>query len=229
MGTGEPFWRCRLVVSPPKQAVQGGSFGNGRGNHSPLDIDWCNRGMAGRPHRQGRRVRSSRRYRNRNNRRVHRRLAIAEIRRQSWRGPRCCRRERHNRSYRFVVDFAPDQAGLTVRRARNSAPQGEQMATAMLYPGLELRIEMLAKRIVILRRKAARKNDLDCLDDLAMIERLDRRHRLLVDQLHRLKAGGSGRRQKAKAEMAKLIDDICASIEDSMMRLDRAMGRGKST
>jgi len=103
------------------------------------------------------------------------------------------------------------------------------MATAMLYPGLELRIEMLAKRIVILRRKAARKNDLDRLDDLAMIERLDRRHRLLVDQLHRLKAGGSGRRQKAKAEMAKLIDDICASIEDSMMRLDRAMGRGKST
>lgn len=103
------------------------------------------------------------------------------------------------------------------------------MAPATLYPGLELRIETLAKRIVILRKKAARKNDLDRLDDLAMIERLDRRHRSLVDQLHRLKAGGSGRRQKAKAEMAKLIDDICASIEDAMMRLDRAIGRGKPT
>jgi hypothetical protein len=103
------------------------------------------------------------------------------------------------------------------------------MATATLYPGLELRIEMLAKRIVLLRKKAVRKNDLDRLDDLAIIERLDRRHRLLVEQLHRLKAGSSGRRRKAKAEMTKLIDDICASVEDSMMRLDRAIGRGKPT
>lgn len=101
------------------------------------------------------------------------------------------------------------------------------MATATLHPGLEMRIDMLAKRIVALRKKAARKGDLERLDDLATIERLDRRHQMLVDQLHRLDAEGSGRWQNAKAEIAKVIDDICASIEESMMRLDHDAGRDR--
>jgi uncharacterized protein with von Willebrand factor type A (vWA) domain len=101
------------------------------------------------------------------------------------------------------------------------------MATTTLHPGLELRIEMLAKRIVTLRKKAARKGDLERLDDLATIERLDRRHRLLVEQLHRLDAEGPGLWQDAKAEIAKLVDDICASIEESMMRLDHSADHGK--
>jgi hypothetical protein len=45
--------------------------------------------------------------------------------------------------------------------------------------------------------------------------------------LRRLNAQGPGRWQDAKAEVAKLIDDICASIEESMMRLDRSAGRDK--
>jgi len=102
------------------------------------------------------------------------------------------------------------------------------MATATLHPGLELRIEMLAKRIVTLRKKAARKGDLERLDDLATIERLERRHRLLAEQLHRLNAEGPGLWQDAKAEVAKLVDDICASVEESMMRLDDSAGHGKS-
>ncbi len=101
------------------------------------------------------------------------------------------------------------------------------LATSTLHPGLELRIEMLAKRIVTLRKKAARKGDLERLDDLATIERLDRRHQLLVDQLHRLNAEGPGLWPDAKAEIAKLDDDICASIEESMMRLDHSAGHGK--
>jgi len=101
------------------------------------------------------------------------------------------------------------------------------MATATLHPGLEMRIDMLAKLIVTLRKKAARKGDLERLDDLATIERLDRRHQMLVDQLHRLDAEGSGRWQNAKAEIAKVIDDICASIEESMMRLDHDAGRDR--
>lgn len=99
------------------------------------------------------------------------------------------------------------------------------MATAALHPGLQLRIEMLAKRIIILRKKSARKGDLDRLVDLGTIERLERRHSLLVDQLRQLDAEGPGPWQDAKAEVAKLIDDICASIEDSMMRLDRFADR----
>lgn len=95
------------------------------------------------------------------------------------------------------------------------------MATAALHPGLQLRIEMLAKRIVMLRKKAARKGDLDRLVDLGTIERLERRHNLLVDQMRRLDAEGPGPWQDAKAEVTKLVDDICASIEDSLMRLDR--------
>ena len=102
------------------------------------------------------------------------------------------------------------------------------MATAALHPGLQLRIEMLAKRIVVLRKKAAGKKDLDRLVDLGTIERLERRHHLLVDQLRQLDAEGPGPWQDAKAEVAKLVDDICASIEDSMMRLDHFAGRGKS-
>lgn len=101
------------------------------------------------------------------------------------------------------------------------------MTTSALHPGLQLRVEMLAKRIVVLRKKAARKSDLERLVDLGTIERLERRHRLLVDQLYRLDAEGPGPWQDAKAEIAKLVDDICASIEDSMMRLDHsALGRG---
>lgn len=99
---------------------------------------------------------------------------------------------------------------------------------AALHPGLQLRIETLAKRIVILRKKAASKNDLERLIDLGMIERLERRHDLFVDQLRRLDAEGPGPWQDAKAEVAKLVDDICASIEDSLMRLDHSAGRGKS-
>jgi hypothetical protein len=88
---------------------------------------------------------------------------------------------------------------------------------------------MLAKRIVVLRKKAARKNDLERLDDFATIERIDRRHCLLVDQLLRLNAEGPGPWQDAKAEVAKLVDDVCASIEESMMRLDRSAGGGRPT
>lgn len=102
------------------------------------------------------------------------------------------------------------------------------MAAVALHPGLQLRIEVLAKRIVVLRKKAAHKSDLERLLDLGAIERLERRHHLFVDQLRRLDAEGPGHWQDAKAEVAKLIDDICASIEDAMMRLDHSAGRGKS-
>lgn len=102
------------------------------------------------------------------------------------------------------------------------------MATVVLHPGLQLRIEMLAKRIVLLRKKAARKGDLGRLVDLGTIERLERRHRRLVDQLLRLDTEGSGVWQNAKAEVTELVDDICASIEDSMMRLDHFAGHDKS-
>jgi hypothetical protein len=96
------------------------------------------------------------------------------------------------------------------------------MAASALHPGL------LARRIVVLRKKAARKSDFERLLDMGTIERLERRHKLLVDQLRKLDAEGPGPWQDAKAEVAKLVDDIWASIEDSMMRLDRSVGHGKS-
>lgn len=102
------------------------------------------------------------------------------------------------------------------------------MAASALHPGLQLRVEMLARRIVVLRKKAARKSDFERLLDMGTIERLERRHKLLVDQLRKLDAEGPGPWQDAKAEVAKLVDDIWASIEDSMMRLDRSVGHGKS-
>ena len=100
------------------------------------------------------------------------------------------------------------------------------MTSATHHPDLELRIEQLARRIVTLRKKAARKADMERLADLNDIGRLEHRLALLVEQLRSLDAQGPGRWQNAKAGLAKLVDDVFASIEDGLLRIDRDAGRG---
>jgi len=103
------------------------------------------------------------------------------------------------------------------------------MATSTFHPDMEMRIEQLTRRLVTLRKIAARKPDSERLSDLSDIERLEHRHALLVEQLRRLDAEGPGRWQNAKAGLARLVDDVFAAIEDAMLRLDHEAGRGAGT
>src|SRR6476646_8084626 len=100
------------------------------------------------------------------------------------------------------------------------------MTRPTFHPDLEVRIEQLARRILTLRNKAARKGDVERLADLSDIERLEHRPALLVEQLRRLDAEGVGHWQSAKAGLAKLVDDVYASIEDAMLRRDHRTGHG---
>jgi hypothetical protein len=99
------------------------------------------------------------------------------------------------------------------------------MATSTFHPDMELRIEQLTRRLVTLRKMAARKPDSERLSDLSDIERLEHRHALLVEQLRGLDAEGPGRWQNAKAGLARLVDDVFAAIEDAVLRLDHEAGR----
>jgi len=103
------------------------------------------------------------------------------------------------------------------------------MANTTFHPDMEMRIEQLTRRLVALRKKAARKADVERLSDLSDIERLEHRRALLVEQLRRLDAEGPGHWQNAKAGLARLVDDVFAAIEDAMLRLDHEAGRGVGT
>ena len=97
-----------------------------------------------------------------------------------------------------------------------------------LHPGLEMRLAALAERIVNLRLRATQEGELDRIKDLGEIEQLERRHKLLSDELQALNAEGPGHWQNVKAEIEKRIDDVAGTVEEFIIRLDRATNKNGS-
>jgi len=102
------------------------------------------------------------------------------------------------------------------------------MKEKSLHPGLEMRLAALAERIVNLRQGMTQESGLDRIEDLGEIEQLERRHKLLSDELQALNAEGPGHWQNVKAEMEKRIDDVTSTVEEFIIRLDRATSKNGS-
>ena len=102
------------------------------------------------------------------------------------------------------------------------------MTEKNLHPGLEMRLAALAERIGNLRQGATQESGLDRINDLGEIEQLERRHKLLSDELQALNAEGPGHWQNVKAEIEKRIDDVAGTVEEFIIRLDRATSKNGS-
>jgi uncharacterized small protein (DUF1192 family) len=91
-----------------------------------------------------------------------------------------------------------------------------------LHPELEGRLASLAARIAKLRQQTVHITKPAQIEDAGELVELERRYGLLKDQLDRLDSEGAGFRQDVKAQIETMTSDVEATIEDSMIRLDRA-------
>jgi hypothetical protein len=91
-----------------------------------------------------------------------------------------------------------------------------------LHPELQGRLTSLSARIAKLRQQMIHMTKPAQIEDAGELFELERRYSLLKDQLDRLDSEGAGFRQDVKAEIETMTSDVEATIEDSMIRLDRA-------
>jgi hypothetical protein len=89
------------------------------------------------------------------------------------------------------------------------------------YPGLELRLRSLAERIGELKRKMARADALVRIEMMGEVLQLEERERQLELRLGKLNGEGNGVRQRLRAEAEKIADDLAASVQDFILRVDR--------
>jgi len=89
------------------------------------------------------------------------------------------------------------------------------------YPGLELRLRSLAERIGELKRKMTRADAVVRIEMMGEVLQLEERERLLELRLGKLNGEGNGVRQRLRAEAEKIADDLAASVQDFILRVDR--------
>jgi predicted nucleic acid-binding Zn-ribbon protein len=94
------------------------------------------------------------------------------------------------------------------------------MGKTGLHRGLELRLTALATRIAKLRQKMNQEKGLEKIEEFGEIEELERRYKVLADQLRSLNREGSGFRQDVKAEIEKVADDLTGMVEDFTIWVD---------
>jgi hypothetical protein len=88
------------------------------------------------------------------------------------------------------------------------------------HPGLEMRADLLATRIVDLRRKMKRDIGVARIDDRMEIEQLERRRRALEQRLTQLDREGDTYFAGFKSAMAQVAFDTAWSLDAFMRRLD---------
>jgi hypothetical protein len=81
-----------------------------------------------------------------------------------------------------------------------------------LHSGLEIRLRSLELRIARLKQDMGKAIGLAKFEGDGEIESLDKRHKLLEDQLRELDREGPGFRQDVKAEIDKMADDLTGSL-----------------
>ncbi len=89
-----------------------------------------------------------------------------------------------------------------------------------LHPALEMKLTALATRIASLRQKMSHAKVLEKIEELGEIGELERRHKVLADQLPGLNREGAGFRQDMKAELEKVADDLTGTVEDFVSWID---------
>lgn len=89
-----------------------------------------------------------------------------------------------------------------------------------LHSGLEIRLKTLELRIARLKQDVGKVKDLAKFEGDSEIESLEKRHKLLEDQLRELDREGPGFRQNVKAEIDKMADDLTGSLDSFLKRLD---------
>jgi predicted nucleic acid-binding Zn-ribbon protein len=94
------------------------------------------------------------------------------------------------------------------------------MEQSGLHRGLELRLEALAARIRTLRDKMERAEGLQRIEELAEIDQLERRYKLLQSRLDELNREGKGFRHGLRNELEKLSYDLSGAVEDFIIRID---------
>ncbi len=89
-----------------------------------------------------------------------------------------------------------------------------------LHPGLELRADLLAARILDLRNKMKNDSGVARIDDRCEIEQLERRRRALEQRLVQLDHEGGGLLARLKSALTQVSFDTAASFDAFMRRLD---------
>jgi len=89
------------------------------------------------------------------------------------------------------------------------------------HPGLEMRLRSLAQRIGELKRRMNRADASTRIEMMGEVLQLEERERDLAEQLRKLDGEGAGLKQSLKAEFEKIADDLAASVQDFIIRLDR--------
>jgi predicted nucleic acid-binding Zn-ribbon protein len=89
------------------------------------------------------------------------------------------------------------------------------------HPGLEMRLRSLSERIGELKRKMNRADSVTRIEMMGEVLQLEQREKVLEAQLRKLDGEGPGLRQNLKAEFDKIADDLAASVQDFIIRLDR--------
>jgi len=94
------------------------------------------------------------------------------------------------------------------------------MVMAGSHAGLEIRIELLRERIVQLRERLNRENDLERIDNCIEIKILEERYRAFRRRLEALDREGDGFRTAIKSSMAQIAYDLADSFGAFVRRLD---------
>jgi predicted nucleic acid-binding Zn-ribbon protein len=89
-----------------------------------------------------------------------------------------------------------------------------------LHSGLEMRLTALATRIAALRQKMSHAKAPEKIEEFGEIEGLERRYKVLEDQLRKLNGEGPGFRQDMKAEIEKVADDLTSTVEEFVTWVD---------
>jgi hypothetical protein len=94
------------------------------------------------------------------------------------------------------------------------------MAETGLHSALELRLAALARLIAKLRQTMRQAKGIEKIEEFDEIEGLERRYKVLEDQLRKLNGEGPGFRQDMKAEIEKVADDLTGMVEEFVTWVD---------
>ena len=99
------------------------------------------------------------------------------------------------------------------------------MAETGLHSALEMRLAALATRIAKLRQTMRQAKGGEKIEEFDEIEGLERRYKMLEDQLRQLNGEGPSFREDMKAEIEKVADDLTGVVEEFVTWVDSGYQR----
>ena len=87
------------------------------------------------------------------------------------------------------------------------------------HPALHMRLVVLQRRMAALRATVEKSTGITKIEAHDHLIDLEKRHRLLAEQLRTLDAEGAGLWQTVKAEFDLMADDLASAIDDLLMSI----------